>query len=104
MSIFDEFAADAAEIYAEAGRDITFRGATVKAMIPNTDAALDLQTGGFVQSGNLTVRVLAAPYAATPIADGEKLAYAGTQYRIAGITRRQPGAIIELRCEPLNAR
>ena len=104
MSLFTESAADAAEIYAEAGRTVTFRTASVKVMIPQTEVAMDLQTGGFVQSGSLVVRFLASAYISSPITDGEKLTYDGKVYRIASISRRPPGAIIECRCEPETAR
>lgn len=104
MSLFDEFATDAAEIFNEAGRTVTFRNAEVKVMIPQTEVAMDLQTGGFVQSGSLVVRFLAASYAAQPIVDGEHVVYDGKLYRITSISRRPPGAIIECRCEPANAR
>lgn len=104
MPFFEDAATDAAEILAEVGRPVTFRAATVSAMIPDQQAGLDLQTGGFSTDGSLVVRFLAADYLAQPPADGEKVTHDGKEYRISSISRKTPSAWFECRCQPVTQR
>lgn len=103
MSLHEEFAADAPGILAEIGRPVTFRSVEWLALIGDASLSLDLQTGGFAQAGQITVKLQRSSLASSPPQDGERLTHNGTSYRIDSVTTRNPAIWFELRCSPLNA-
>lgn len=100
MPLFDEFAADAAAILEEAGRELSFRGVSARAMVGDQALGFDLERGGMVATGAMTIKLLYSEYSDAPPLDGERITYAGTDYRINSITYRQPSAWYVLACEP----
>lgn len=102
MGLYEEAAADAAQILAEAGRTIRFRNTDVLAMVGEQNLGYDLERGGMVPTGQLTIKLLHASYASALPTDGEHLEYAGVKYRVSSVTRRPPTAWVQLACEPFN--
>lgn len=92
MSFFDTTAEDAAQIVAEVGRDVIFRGVVVKCMVSPAPLSLDLAQGGFVETGSIQVRFLRSDYSGAPPSDGEQLTFAGKTYRINSIAPVTVGA------------
>jgi hypothetical protein len=58
MSIYDEMAADAAEIFSEFGKEVVLGGRTHSALISEPQETLELGAGGFSASGNFTIKLL----------------------------------------------
>jgi hypothetical protein len=100
MSIHDEIAADAAEIFAAFGKEIRLSGQTLHALISEPQETLELDAGGFTASGNFTVKVLRSQLAAIP-KNGQTLTYAGETFRIVRVSNRPPHALVALTVEPI---
>ena len=89
MSLFDTFAADSAIILNEIGRDVTFRGVTVKAICAEPSPADLLTVGGFSGAGNSQAfKFLRATYAAQPIQEGELIGFDSKQWVVASVDTR----------------
>lgn len=103
MSLFNTIAADAAVILAEAGRELSFRGQTVKAMIGEQTLGFNLENGGMVADGTLSVKLLAASYSgANAPKDGEYFTYNGRRYQIVTVSYRPPSAWHICTATPVN--
>ena len=100
MSIHDEMAADAAEIFSEFGKEVVLSGRTLLALISEPQETLELGAGGFTASGNFTVKLLRNNLSAIPTV-GETLAYAGETFRIVRVSNRPPHAVVTLTVEPV---
>ena len=70
------------------------------ALISEPKETLELGAGGFMASGNFTVKVLREGIAAVPQI-GQTLSYAGETFRIIRISNRPPHPLITLTVEPL---
>ena len=100
MSIHDEMAADAAEIFSEFGKEVVLSGRTLLALISEPQETLELGAGGFTASGNFTVKLLRNDIPAIPQI-GEILTYAGETFRIVRVSNRPPHAVVTLTVEPV---
>ena len=100
MSIHDEMAADAAEIFSEFGKEVVLSGRTLLALISEPQETLELGAGGFTASGNFTVKLLRNNLSAIPTV-GETLTYAGETFRIVRVSNRPPHAVVTLTVEPV---
>ena len=100
MSIQDEMAADAAEIFSEFGKEVVLSGRTLLALISEPQETLELGAGGFTASGNFTVKLLRNNLSAIPTI-GETLTYAGETFRIVRVSNRPPHAVVTLTVEPV---
>jgi len=100
MSIQDEMAADAAEIFSEFGKEVVLSGRTLLALISEPQETLELGAGGFTASGNFTVKLLRNNLSAIPTV-GETLTYAGETFRIVRVSNRPPHAVVTLTVEPV---
>ncbi len=100
MSIHDQIAADAAQIFAEFGKEITLGGQNLPALISEPEESVELSAGGFTASGNFTVKLLRNNLPAIPKV-GQTLTYAGERFRIVRVSNRPPHALVTLTVEPL---
>ena len=100
MSIQDEMAADAAEIFSEFGKEVVLSGRTLLALISEPQETLELGAGGVTASGNFTVKLLRNHLSAIPTV-GETLTYAGETFRIVRVSNRPPHAVVTLTVEPV---
>ncbi len=100
MSIHDEIAADAAEIFAAFGKEIELGGRILPALISEPQETLELGAGGFTASGNFTVKVLRHHLSAIPKV-GQTLSYNQEHFRIVRVSDRPPHALVALTVEPL---
>ena len=100
MSIHDEMAADAAEIFSEFGKEVVLSGRTLLALISEPQETLELGAGGFTASGHFTVKLLRNNLSAIPTV-GETLTYAGETFRIVRVSNRPPHAVVTLTVEPV---
>jgi hypothetical protein len=100
VSLHDQIAADAAQIFAEFGKEITLSGQTLAALISEPEESVELTAGGFVASGNFTVKLLRNNLRTIP-SIGQTLAYAGERFRIVRVSNRPPHALVTLTVEPL---
>jgi hypothetical protein len=93
MSIHDEIAADAANIFAEFGKEILLGGQSLRALISEPQETLELEAGGFTASGNFTVKVLRSslPAARFPTTEQHLAARSAGQMVLAGVPAN-PGA------------
>lgn len=102
MTLFEEFAEDASLILYEIGRTIRYRNADVKALVGEQTLGYDLEKGGMVATGSLTVKLLHATYASAPPKDGDHLTFADVKYRVNTVVFRPPSAWFILTCDPYN--
>jgi hypothetical protein len=100
VSLHDQIAADAAQIFAEFGKEITLAGQTLSALVSDPEESVELSAGGFVASGNFTVKLLRNNLRKVPTV-GQILDYAGDRFRIVRVSNRPPHALVTLTVEPL---
>ena len=100
MSPHEQIAADVAQIFAEFGKEITLSGQTLEALISEPEESVELGAGGFVASGNFTVKLLRNNLRAIPSV-GQTLYFAGERFRIVRVSNRPPHALVTLTVEPL---
>lgn len=100
MSIYNEMAADAAEIFEEFGKQVTIEKKSVPALISEPQETLELGAGGFSASGNFTVKVLRSTLTSIPEI-GRQLQYEGESFRIVRVSNRPPHPLVTLTVEPV---
>jgi hypothetical protein len=100
VSLHDQIAADAAQIFSEFGKEITLGGQTLPALISEPEESVELTAGGFVASGNFTVKLLRNNLRTIP-SIGQIVAYADERFRIVRVSNRPPHALVTLTVEPL---
>ncbi len=100
MSPHDQIAADAAQIFSEFGKEISLSGQSLAALISEPEETVELSAGGFVASGNFTVKLLRNNLRTIPQV-GQMLDYAGERFRIVRISNRPPHALVTLTVEPV---
>lgn len=100
VSIADEMAADAAEIFQEFGDRVEFRGREIPALVSEPDTLTEPVPGGFGEAGNLTVKILRTALPDGPPRHGEPLRYAERGYRIVRVMDRPTRPLITLTVEP----
>ena len=104
MSLFDTFATDCALIVSEIGRDVVFRGATVKAVCAEPMPSDMLAIGGFsgAASGQ-TFKFLRATYASQPPTEGELIDFNGKRWVISTVDSRPLGPWFQVVCKAWDA-
>jgi len=100
MSIHDEIADDAAEVFADFGKPVELAGQTITALVAEPVETVSLEPGGFVAEGNFTVKILRSSVAAVPEI-GQLLGFAGQRFRIVRTANRPPHPIVTLTVEPI---
>ena len=100
MSIHQEIAADAAEIFTAFGKEIRWGGQVLPALISEPQETVELEAGGFTASGNFTVKLLRSMLRSIP-QNGQLLEYAGESFRIVRVANRPPHALVTLTVEPV---
>jgi hypothetical protein len=100
MSIHEEMASDAAQIFAEFGKPVEISGTTVSALISEPTETVSLEPGGFVAEGNFTVKVLRASVSELPKI-GDIVSYNAERFRIVRTANRPPHPIVTLTVEPV---
>lgn len=106
MSLFETFAADSALILSEIGRDVTFRGQTVKALVADPTVMDVLAVGGFSQSGSgIVFKMLRSTYEASLPNEGELIGFpvvngvAQDKWVITAMESRPLSAWVKMDCK-----
>ena len=103
-TLFDLFASDCATILSQIGRDVVFRGATVKAICAEPQPSDILGIGGFGQGSSQQVfKFLRASYAENPIKSGELIEFNGSKWVVATVDSRPLGPWFLASCKPWEA-
>ena len=100
MSIHEEIAADAAEVFREFGKPVGINDRTIMALVSEPTETVSLEAGGFVAEGNFTVKLLRSSLDAAPEI-GATLLFAGQNFRIVRTANRPPHPILTLTVEPI---
>ena len=100
MSLFDTFAADCAYILNDIGRDVSFRGVTVKAVVSDPNPMDALVVGGFSAQGSGQVfKFLRSSYAAALPASGEIITFDGVKWFIETVETRPLAPWVKCNCK-----
>lgn len=96
MSIFDEFAVDAAEILSEIGRSVTLRGNAINAIVSEPRPGEVLEEGGLKETTTLSLKflrstLLAAPFNGLP-ETGDLIVFEGREYYVTEPASSRSGA------------
>lgn len=103
-TLFDIFAADCSVILSQIGRDVVFRGETVKAICAEPQPSDILSIGGFSgASSGQTFKVLRSAFAAQPPTSGELIDFAGKRWVISTVDSRPLGPWFLLNCKAWDA-
>jgi hypothetical protein len=86
VSIKDEMAADAAEIIAEIGEPVNWKGRTYSALVSDPAIGEDLGLGGFSGTGDFTIKIMRSALGDARPKLGEIIGFETAQYRITRIT------------------
>jgi len=98
-SIWDEIRKDGPEFLNGFGRIVSFRGKEMLALIGRAPEMQNLTDGGFIYSGNFTIRIYApmgTPLDKDPPTAGERFKIWGKDYTVTGVTHRPPDPWIDL--------
>ena len=97
MSLFDIFASDCAAILNEIGRDVSFRGVTVKAIVAEPGPADLLAIGGFsAASSGQMFKFLRSSYANNLPHEGELITFDGNKWVIGNVDTRPLGPWVKV--------
>lgn len=86
MDFKTEKAADAAQILAEIGEPVTWKGKTYPALISDPATGEDLGIGGFTGTGDFTVKIMRSAFGDARPKLGEIIGFEDARYRITRIT------------------
>lgn len=104
MSLFDIFAADAAYILNDIGRDISYRGVTVKAVCSDPSSVDMLSVGGFSSAGDAqSFKLLRSAYANALPAEGELLTFNSITWVISSVETRPQSPWVKIDCKRWDA-
>lgn len=96
MSIFDEFAVDAAEILSEIGRSVTLRGNPINAIVSEPRPGEVLEEGGFRETTTLSMKFLRSTLLASPFNGlpdrGDVIVFEGREYYVTEPASSRAGA------------
>lgn len=79
-------AADAAEILAEIGEPVTWKGRTFSALVTDPTVGEDLGLGGFSGTGDFTIKIMRSAFGFERPRLGEIMGFEGNRYRITRTT------------------
>jgi len=91
-----ELDADFAAIFAEAGIDLTWDGATYRAVLADPRVELDLQTGGFLPEADFQVKIRKAELPDPGPRTRQTVVIRGESYAIKGLTDRPTSPLLIL--------
>ena len=100
MSIKDEKAADLAAILAEVGETVTWSGRPFQALVSDPTIGEHLELGGFVGTGDFTIKIPRAAFGGLLPKLGEIVEFEGERFRIARITNHPQYPMIVLVVSP----
>lgn len=103
MSIKDEMAADAAEILAEIGEPVTWKGRTYPALVTDPAVGEDLGLGGFAGTGDFTVKIMRSALGSERPKLGEIIVFEDARYRITRTTDHPRYPMVVLVVSPEDA-
>ena len=93
---YSELDADLAAILEETGIEVTWNGATYKAVVADPRVELDLQTGGFLPEADFQVKLRKAALPDPGPKPRQTLTIRGETYAIKGITDRPTSPLLIL--------
>lgn len=86
MNLKSEKSADLAEIVAEMGEPIVWKGQTIQALISAPVTAQELDIGGIVESADFTIKVARSVFFSQRPAHGDRVEFDGRDFRIVRIS------------------
>ena len=89
-------AADAAQIFAEFGKQVLWRDHAYPALISEPAFSQEFETGGFADTGDFTVKLLRATLLHGVPKLGDRIACNGEEYRVVRVTDRPPHPLVIL--------
>ena len=100
MTLSDEMAADAAQIFDAFGSTITWKGRTLRALVSEPTLGQDLATGGFVDTGDFSVKLLRNGIAGDLPKHGDLIELEGETFRITRVMDRPGHPFLVLTVSP----
>ena len=100
MSIRDEKAADLAAIIAEIGEPVRWKQKCYPALISEPTISEHLELGGFVESGDFTIKIMRSAFTGAVPVLGEIIEFQGERFRIGRITNHPNYPMIVLMVSP----
>ncbi len=86
MSPQDEKAADLVEVLTEIGECVTWKGRRFRALVSEPTISEDLNLGGFIPTGDFTIKILRSDFRGDQPALGDQIGYEGDNYRVSRLT------------------
>jgi hypothetical protein len=96
VSVYNEIAADAAQVFAEFGKEIQWKDRAYPALISEPAFSQEFETGGFADAGDFTIKLLRATLLHGIPRLGDRIAFNGEDYRVVRVTDRPPHPLIIL--------
>lgn len=96
MSLYDEMAADFAQVLAEFGKPVTINGQPHVALISEPQSDVSLEEGGLSFDTKFTAKLARSAFAALLPKTGQPFIYGGQTYSIRAVVDRPPHPIISL--------
>lgn len=102
MSLLDEIAADLDEIFADTGRLVGYAGGMFPALVSELSIEDELDTGGFVRSAGLVVKIRRSALGETLPKTGETVKVDNESFRIEKVSHRQGHPLVALDLGPIH--
>lgn len=96
MTLPEEMARDAAQVFEEFGEAVEWNGKNLRALVSDPAVGLDLETGGFGASGDFTIKLLRSGLTEGLPKVGEALVFDGRRYRITRVSERPSRPLVIL--------
>lgn len=96
MTIFEEMDADIAMVFAVFGKDVIWKGQSLKAMISDPAIGQEFVIGGFADTGNFTIKLLRTALGNAIPKHGDIIEYTGDRFRVTRVTNRPPHPLVIL--------
>jgi hypothetical protein len=96
VSVYDEIAADAAQVFAEFAKEIQWNERTYPALVSEPAFSQEFETGGFAETGDFTIKLLRANLLHGIPTLGDRITFNGEEHRVVRVTDRPPHPLIIL--------
>jgi hypothetical protein len=96
VSVHNEIAADAAQIFTEFGKEIRWKERPYPALISEPAFSQEFETGGIADTGDFTIKLLRSTLLHGIPKLGERITFNGEDYRVVRVTDRPPHPLIIL--------
>jgi hypothetical protein len=96
VSVYNEMGADAAQVFAEFGKEIQWEDRTYSALISEPSMSQEFEAGGFAETGDFTIKLLRATLLHGIPKLGERITFNCEDYRVVRVTDRPPHPLIIL--------